>query len=480
MKSVCISIGICCLFSSFVLAQSDADALRYTQRMNTGTARVAGLGGAYGAVGADMAAVTINPAGMGVYRKSEITLSPHIFNQNTKSNYYGSANTDNAFRLNLSNFGIVLTNQLGKDDDLQEWKSFSFGYTYNRINTFNERMLINGTTQNKSMIDAFVNSANGTSPENLDPFTTLQAFNTYLIDTSSIIGTNKYWGANYADIPIIQQNVIVRTGGMTESAFTFAGNYSNKLFVGGSLGFKRVNFTERNNYREELNDTALLQNFTYRTNLTTAGGGFYASIGAIYMPVNWFRCGLSLHSGTRLNLTDNFDSNMEAVFLSQKFNDNSPIGSFDYIIRIPGRITASAALISSKLGLITFDYETMNFQNMMLLPAADFSDVNSRIDNIYQVQHTIRVGAELKVKNGFSLRGGYANSTSPFTNVNNSFKFTQISGGVGYRAKYFYIDATLVQTQSAFNHFVYNPDFINPASINRNAVSIITTVGFRF
>ena len=223
-------------------AQSESDVMRYSFGAPIGTARTTGMGGAFGAVGADLFSPVINPAGIGVYRKSEFVFSPGLFIPTTNTSYYGTSNTDDKFKLNVANWGFVFNSKLGKDDNLEEWKSVSLAYTYNRLNDFSQRVFIQGQTQNKSIIDGFLASSNGLSPENLDLFSDYLAFDTYLIDTFYVLGPNKYIGQVYNDPKIKQTKTINRNGAQGESAFTVSGNYANKWFLGASIGFKRVNF----------------------------------------------------------------------------------------------------------------------------------------------------------------------------------------------------------------------------------------------
>ena len=65
------------LFTSFLLspslfAQSEVDALRFSREDIHGTARAMSMGGAFGALGGDQTAISINPAGIAVYRSSEV------------------------------------------------------------------------------------------------------------------------------------------------------------------------------------------------------------------------------------------------------------------------------------------------------------------------------------------------------------------------------------------------------------------------
>ena len=65
---------ICTVFT--LNAQNEMQALRYSQYNPFGTARYAAQGGAIGALGGDLSAVQVNPAGLGFYRSSEFTFSP--------------------------------------------------------------------------------------------------------------------------------------------------------------------------------------------------------------------------------------------------------------------------------------------------------------------------------------------------------------------------------------------------------------------
>src|SRR5690606_6949685 len=71
-SSVCILLGL------GVTAQNEADVLRYSSQYVLGTARFSGLGGAMGALGGDMSATHINPAGIGLYRFGEISFTPSM------------------------------------------------------------------------------------------------------------------------------------------------------------------------------------------------------------------------------------------------------------------------------------------------------------------------------------------------------------------------------------------------------------------
>ena len=72
MKSVVVLISLI-LQLNFLSAQTTPDALRFSRITGTGSARSAAMGGAFGALGGDLSAIHINPAGTGVYRKAEVS-----------------------------------------------------------------------------------------------------------------------------------------------------------------------------------------------------------------------------------------------------------------------------------------------------------------------------------------------------------------------------------------------------------------------
>ena len=76
-----ISLVAVILLPSKLLSQTSADALRYSFITPGGTARFVSMGGAFGALGADFSAIGYNPAGLGVYRSSEFTITPRFKNR---------------------------------------------------------------------------------------------------------------------------------------------------------------------------------------------------------------------------------------------------------------------------------------------------------------------------------------------------------------------------------------------------------------
>jgi hypothetical protein len=82
------------LFSVCTLQQAVAQIYTYpglgkqfSTSYSTGTARMQALGGASSALGADLSALTGNPAGLGFYTRSEVNMSLAYTGIQTKSSY---------------------------------------------------------------------------------------------------------------------------------------------------------------------------------------------------------------------------------------------------------------------------------------------------------------------------------------------------------------------------------------------------------
>ena len=64
---------------SAVQAQGSEELLSFSrQNFGISSARSAGMGGAFTSLGADAASMSINPAGIAMYRSGEVSISPGL------------------------------------------------------------------------------------------------------------------------------------------------------------------------------------------------------------------------------------------------------------------------------------------------------------------------------------------------------------------------------------------------------------------
>lgn len=470
------------------IAQNEIDALRYSWIGTGGSARYNSLAGAMGAVGGDISCVTSNPAGLARFTKSDIIFTlahtgestSTIYNENTAYNGKGG--------ISINSVGMVAA---FRNDEENEWKSIQFSISYNKLSNFNNAIRMQGVSSN-SILDQFAADAAGTPTTALGdefPYTSFLAYEAYLIDPDMTSSNNEYTTQVF-NSPVLQDRSIDKRGNFGETNITISGNYLDKLYIGGGIGFPSLKYFEKYIHNEQPLDTSLLlESFDYSQDLSTKGNGVNLKIGFIYTPTSWLRLGVAAHTPSVLSLTDKWSNSMYSEFSGiDPFDITSDNGLFSYRLKTPGRIIGSAAFIISKWGLIAVDYEYVNYgtakfkrDNFYGADGYSFSSENLTIKSIYDKVSNIRIGGEARY-NWITLRGGYAIYGNPFKDGATTVDATRtsITGGIGFRMKGFYADLGYVITKWDEAYFMYDPILVNTAKIQTSQKQLLITAGFRF
>lgn len=459
-------------------AQNEIDALRYSQlQYMGGTARFAAMGSSFGALGADFSALSVNPAGLGLFRKPEITFTPSFYTNNTTSKYGTTENSDMKSNFNFSNFGLVFAH--AEDGDEQEWKGVGFAFGYNRLNNYHSRMYMSGTADSSSLLDIYLNSAQGfTDANTLDPFGAQLAWNTWLLDT---INAGNY----YHVIPQYgqkQTKSVTTRGHMGEMVFALGGNYANRLYLGASLNLPFVSYTEQSEFTESVeNDTVFnLKSYKVEQYLGTEGQGFNMKLGIIFKPVEFIRIGGAFHTPSVMELSDDYSSSIKSYFTTGSYESKSPAGAFDYSLITPARMSASLGIVIKKFAALNVDYEYCNYANARLSAVGyEFTDANQAIREKYTDAAQLRVGAEFKLA-PLSLRAGYIMSESPYKEGVNDGARTSYSFGFGIREKNTFLDFAYVISEMTEDHYFYDPSKVAPVTNTSRVNNYLLTVGFKF
>lgn len=476
MKKRVYTFGIAITAFVSLIAQNEIDALRYSYLFHGGTARYNAMGGAFGALGADISVASTNPAGIGLFRKSELTFTPTFLSSGTESNFMGNSIDDNKYNFHFQNTGFVLA---GENDYGTNWKGFGMAIGFNRINTFHNRVLIQGDNNSSSLLDVYLNDANSSGNiDNLNEFGSLLFFNTYLLDTianGSYFSVIPYYGET-------QTKSIETRGALGEAFFSFGANYSDKLYIGGTIGMPRIRYTEETVHSESLeNDTLFgFKQFDYATDLETSGNGTNFKFGMIYRPADWLRIGGAVHTPTYFRMTDEWQYRVNAKFQNISFNDASPNGNYNYTLTTPARAIGSIAFIYKKYGVVNAEYEFVDYSTARLRASSyKYFEENKNIRGKYTSAGNVRVGAEMKL-DPIALRAGFAYYGSPYKNGINDASRMSYSGGIGFREGNFFIDFAYVLSTSSEKYYLYNPDLIE-ASVNKNTSSLFSmTLGFKY
>ena len=130
MKKIYILTTVLCSISLMIYGQGETDALRFSQLDMRGTARYMSMAGAFGALGGDITTLSQNPAGIGVYRSSEIVTTFGFDNFSNNVLASGGKVNSSDFRFAFNNIGAIGTINTGNNSGLV---NFNFGFAYNRL-----------------------------------------------------------------------------------------------------------------------------------------------------------------------------------------------------------------------------------------------------------------------------------------------------------------------------------------------------------
>jgi hypothetical protein len=473
-----LKITVLLLFATqLLIAQNATDYLRYSTTYSGGsTARSAAMGGSFGAIGTDFSNLSTNPAGMGLYKKSDILFTPSIYISNVTSDFGKLQGIDNKSNFNIGSVGIVLTGQGNKD----KWNFIQFGFGLNRINNFNNNINIQAENSRASLISIFQDRAYGQLPDDLDIFSTKLAWDTYLFDdtTSDLAYTSYLYHGGTK-----QTKQITSTGAMNEMVISFSGSYQDKFYLGGTIGFPTIKYKENSSHIEtdEKDTIASFKKFIYDENLTTTGNGFNLKLGMIFRPIDWIRLGIAFHSPTYFNMKDQYQTSMTSYWdNSTNYNSNSDKVNFNYELTTPSKYIGSIAITFQKIAIINADVEIIDYSTGYFSSTdASFNEVNNSISDSYKTALNLRTGAEVKLE-PITLRIGYGYSQSPYASNLNDGSIHQYSGGIGFKDENYYIDFAYVYTQKKEDYYLYDRNWIDPANLSLVNHKILITMGAKF
>ena len=458
-------------------AQSSNDALRYSQTTAGSTARSAAVGGSFGALGADFSAVNNNPAGLGLYQKSELTLTSAINFTNTESNYIGTTTDDNRSNFNLNNAGLVLA---GKDRS-----DFNLNYAlgFNRVANYNQQFMLNAYNNQNSISGYYADIANGIPEEQLieaRPLDAGLAYYTFLINPTEPGGSEYTAVAPNGNVQ--QTQTTINKGGRDEYLLSLGGNYKDKLYFGATLGLPYTHFTSETDYSEsQISDPVNgLVSYKQIDKFKTTGLGVNGKFGLIYRFGDAFRAGLAAHTPTLNTLKDVYSSSFTSSFVSGPdipFQSSEEFQS-EYSVTSPWRFQVSAAGVFKKLGFLSAEYEWVDYSQMEIGFNNDVGSellVNEDIRTRFQAASNLRVGAEGAIKN-FRIRGGYSFYGSPYKTADSPTQ--ALSVGLGVREDKLFADVAFVRQ---LNETTYTPYTDAPtATLNSSRNSLLVSLGFRF
>ena len=470
MKKLFLIITI--LAPMFLTAQSDSDMFDFSSIYYQGTAKSAAMGNAMGAVGSDFSAIAINPAGLGLFRKSTFIFTPEFYAISTESDYKDGNGSDRAFRLPMNNIGLSWT----QDFNNSSLKSVSFALGINKLNNYWFNSYVNGDNPNTSLIDAYIEELylNGIHDdyalEDYSPNGIFPLWETYLLDFYSD-------GSIGSDVPqggLNQQFGISKRGTSREFNFAAGFNISEKLFLGASVNIPYFEKTVTKDYKETNLYSGVFRNWSQNEVVKNSGAGINAKLGAIVYPVKWLRVGAAFHTPSLYKVEESWYTETYSSFIDGAYNYLSPTGTYTYTVTTPYRLNASAAIIFGNFGMITADYEFVDYSKMRASSYDyNYSGFNRYIRNTYKSTSNIRVGTEWRWQT-MAFRAGYAFYGSPFGFNATDYRTDSYSCGWGFTYHRFTLDAAYVFSQRHNSYQLYEQYSEYPAFYENQSGEVVT------
>lgn len=497
---------IAALSMSNIMAQDITDAVRYSQNEVQGTARFRSMSGAFGALGGDMSAVSINPAGSSIFTLGQASVS--LSNIGTKSdiNYFNgmSSASNSKFDLNQAG-GVFVFNNTNPDSP---WRKFALGVSYDKTADYENSWHIRGINTNSNTIgNYFLNNAQGLRLDQISAldneslstayseinrmygFNHQQAFlgyESYILEPFNDTDDNTSYTSNIRGNNFDQSYTYAATGYNGKFSVNASTQYGDNLYIGLNLNSHFINYDKFTDLQESNNNAgSLVNNVRFQNELSTIGTGFSFQLGAIAKVNEELRVGFTYDSPTWYTISEETTQYLGTIRNENGTNISQIIDPYvvnvypDYKLQTPGQIRGSLAYIFGTNGLISFDYTRKNYGNTKFKPTSDpyFSEQNEIMSQNLRNASTYRIGGEYRYQQ-VSFRGGYRFEESPYKSDAFYGNLNGFSLGLGYNFGNVKLDFSYDHAQRDYNHQLYTVGLTDAAEINSKNSNFILTLGF--
>ncbi len=471
-----------------IVAQ-DLQILSQTELL--GTARYVGMAGAMTAIGGDPSAIKDNPAGLGVYRRMEVTLTlEEKLDRVHQHELPDVIDKNNTFMATQAAFIFSFT-EPGKVSGMI---ANNFMLSYHCLANFNRTYAAGYVDDLYSLSDVAALKTEGLPENALQPaerwsdseigWLSCQAYDAYLIDpVEKDPDVPSLWKTKLYQSDVVKNSFVMHESGrVNQYALGWGCNISNRYFVGAALNVLSIYHNQEVQYTEQFHDSCALYNDTY---VSHSGVGANLSVGFIAHPLQWLRAGVSFTTPTAMTLTTTSYGNMTGIVpvadslgverLTETFvptNNNVPNRYTDRTSYMPLRVSAGVAFQLKNYGLLSLQY--------------DYAHRKHLNDN-----HTFRVGLEGVITNHFFLNAGYAFESSfkkstPEELAYNTVRtdaYSQfvnhshyVTAGFGFRSSHVIVHGAYRLRMQQFETYAH--ELATPYNMRAMTHSIVLTLGF--
>ena len=517
MKKKYVVAAALALFVASASAQDIYKVGLLTSTDLNGDARYVGMGGAMSALGANISAMSTNPASTAQYRRNDFSITGGVLTTSGKAddfNFFGQNKT----RGSLDQAGFVYSLPLQSGS----MRFVSLGFNYRKTKNFAELAALNnvrvgGLMSQTLELTQLARTTKGDTP--LDLFNVQDRKNTiplvngaadaFLIekqfsaDSTQLVGYLPAYAAGY-------NYGKVQWGSNQAYDFNIAFNFSEQFYFGVNLGLYNVDYHSSMQYEEDSRnpkgDRLWSMDYpdrqlTYKLNATedVTGTGVDAKFGFIVRPMleSPLRLGLSVTTPTFYSLESVASDQILSPYGVKKNGKPYDYGNQElttnnsYYILSPWKANFSIGTTIANRLAVGAEYEiTDHTSGQVRTPDAqeDYYDwgtgtrdkyLQTEINNYTRDTHTVRLGLEFLASRNVALRVGYNFVSAPykkeaFLNLftdSPSYRYAmatdyinygathRLALGLGVRGSNFYADAAYqYQTQGADVYaYHYNP-----------------------
>ncbi len=444
--------------SAFAMqAQELFDALSIVEQPIQGTARAVSMSGAFGALGGDATSLITNPAGLGIYRSCEATLSLlDVYSEHrTPTDFMGR----NRFTMSQGAYVHAILPKKNK-----VLKASNFAISYNRLKNFQNRYQFeNG--QSHSLVGLIADQANAAGVtenaliESANPFENPRVgwlsalgYSNYLINPTGL----KQWEPMSENL-VASRYKYAESGSLDEFNVSYAANLAHWVYLGASVGIQSLEKITTSYYDESfysMNEEQL----ALSNRVVLSAVGWNLKLGVIVNPLSFMRIGFAYHTPTIYSIAQHNETQMESRNVLDDKNNLVDVststgdGRDKYQLQTPSRYMFNLGFIIKKKGLIGIDYELTDYREMLYaddFSTDNFAQQNAAIRQFAQLNHTLKLGGEYRVLDFMSLRVGGAFTTPsvaadavktlPYNTLRTDIEYAAnawsyyVSGGVGFR-----------------------------------------------
>ena len=501
-------------------AQDTYESARLLGSDLNGTARYVGMGGAMDALGADISTISTNPAGIGLFRHSNVSLSMGVVSQQDAREFDGLSKTNVSF----DQVGFVYSARVGRNSFV------NLAFNYHKSRNFDQILSAANTLRDCSQ--------NGLTYDKADRGIYELDFN----KQNEIIGFNgndRSWA--YSEADYMNANVLMLDPddemiyAMDASAYTFdrahrgwisnfdfnlSGNVNDRFYWGLTVGVKNANYKGYSEYGESLlADGKSAGLMVVGDSRRIKGTGLDLTGGIIFRPLEEspFRVGLSIKTPTWYDLTASNDSYMENHTDYGAWDQGHSNESYDFKYYTPWQFGVSlghtiGTQVALGAGYEYSDYSASKnrvnkgdsywYDDYGYSPSYTDEPREHNTERSLKGVHTLKAGVEFKPVPELGVRFGYNYVSSPYekngyrdmtldspgvsyastTDYVNWGDTHRITCGLGYKGGGFNVDLAYQYstTKGDFQPFQPYAGYTGVCEVKNNRHQVLLTLGYTF